>query len=67
MLRWSNDGGLTWGNEHWRSIGADGETKARVIWRRMGAARDRVYEVRVSDPVRRDIAGASLSAAPTGA
>lgn len=67
MLRWSNDGGLTWSNERWRPIGQIGETKSRVIWRRMGAARDRVYEVRVSDPVRRDIAGASLSAAPTGA
>jgi hypothetical protein len=36
MLRWSNDGGLTWGNEHWASIGKMGKTHARVIWRRLG-------------------------------
>lgn len=67
MLRWSNDGGRTWGNEHWASIGQIGATRSRVIWRRLGAARDRVYEVRISDPVRRDIAGASLSANATAA
>lgn len=62
MLRWSNDGGRTWSNEHWTGIGKMGNTTARSIWRRLGAARDRVYEVRISDPVRRDIAGASLIA-----
>jgi hypothetical protein len=67
MLRWSNDGGRTWGNEHWTSIGKMGVTHARAIWRRLGRARDRVYEMRISDPVRRDIAGASLSASPTSA
>jgi hypothetical protein len=67
MLRWSNDGGQTWGNEHWTSIGVQGETKNRAIWRRLGSARDRVYEVRVSDAVRRDIVGASLSAGATNA
>jgi hypothetical protein len=66
MLRWSNDGGRTWGNEHWTGIGKTGETKNRAIWRRLGAARDRVYEVRVSDPVKRDIVGASLAAGATG-
>jgi len=67
MLRWSDDGGQTWGNEHFASIGKIGETKNRAIWRRLGSSRDRVYEVRVSDPVKRDIVGASLQAAPTGA
>lgn len=67
MLRWSNDGGQTWGNEHWTGIGQIGESKHRAIWRRLGRARDRVYEMRISDPVRRDIVGASLSASPTGA
>ncbi len=67
MLRWSNDGGETWGNEHWTRIGKVGEYKNRAIWRRLGSARDRLYEVRVSDPVGRDIAGASLQMTPTGA
>jgi hypothetical protein len=66
MLKWSNDGGRSWSNEHWTSIGAIGQTTARAIWRRLGAARDRVYEVRISDPVRRDITGASLISGATG-
>jgi hypothetical protein len=60
MLQWSDDGGQTWGNEHWVSIGAAGQTKNRAIWRRLGQARDRVYDVKFSDPVPRDVVGASL-------
>lgn len=60
MLKWSNDGGQTWGNEHWLSIGMAGQTKHRAIKRRLGEARDRVYDVRFSDPVPRDVVGASL-------
>lgn len=67
MLRWSNDGGATFGNEHYASIGQAGETTRRCIWRRLGIARDRVYEVRVSDPVNRDVVGASLIADAMGA
>jgi hypothetical protein len=62
MLRWSNDGGFTWSREHWRSIGVQGATKNRAKWNRLGTARDRVYEVTVSDPVQRDIIGATLFA-----
>lgn len=65
MLKWSNDGGQTWAGERWSSIGQMGQTRSRVVWRRLGSARDRVYEVRVSDPVKRDIAGASLTAGAT--
>lgn len=67
MLRWSDDGGQTFGNEHWTSIGQIGKTKNRAIWRRMGSSRDRVYEARISDPVKRDVAGASLEIAGTKA
>ncbi|QIN95337.1 tail tubular protein B [Xanthomonas phage PBR31] len=62
MMRWSNDGGQTWSNEHWQSVGLVGETKHRAIWRRLGSARDRVYEVKFSDPVPRDVVGASIRA-----
>lgn len=65
MLRWSNDGGANFGNEHWATIGRVGRTKTRVIWRRLGSYFDRVYEVRISDPVRRDIVGATLNQLPT--
>src|SRR6185503_12747817 len=62
MLRWSDDGGATFGTEHWTTIGAAGRYKNRALWRRLGHARDRVYEVSISDPVRRDIVGATLFA-----
>lgn len=62
MLKWSNDGGATFGTEHWASIGRAGRFKNRAMWRRLGEARDRVFEVRVSDPVYRDVVGASLFA-----
>jgi hypothetical protein len=63
MLRWSDDGGHTWSNEHWRSVGKAGEWGYRVFWRRLGMTeklRDRVYEVSGSDPVKLAILGAEL-------
>ena len=63
MLRWSDDGGHTWSNEHWKSMGAIGRYGYRTIWRRLGATmkiRDRVYEVSGTDPVRIYIMGAEL-------
>lgn len=51
MLRWSIDGGYTWSNEHWRSAGKIGNYASRVKWYRLGASRDRVFEVAVTDPV----------------
>ncbi len=62
MLRWSDDGGFTWSNEHWITIGKAGETKNRAIWRALGRARDRVWEVNFTDPVQCDIIGATLFA-----
>ena len=60
MLRWSSDGGSTWSNEHWVSIGAQGKYNNRAIWRRLGWARDRVYEVVVTDPIKAVIVSANL-------
>lgn len=60
MVRWSNDSGQTWSNLQNVAIGQTGDTKHRAILRRLGAARDRIYEVSISDPVNRDIASASL-------
>ena len=62
MLRWSNDGGSTWSNEHWCSIGVQGAYKNRAIWRRLGWSRDRVFEVVVTDPVNAVIISANLKA-----
>jgi hypothetical protein len=62
MLRWSSDGGSTWSNEHWVSIGKQGKYKNRAIWRRLGWSRDRVFEVVVSDPVFATIISSNLKA-----
>jgi len=62
MLRWSNDGGSTWSNEHWTTIGQIGKYKNRAIWRRLGWARDRVFEVVVTDPINAVIISANLKA-----
>lgn len=70
MLRWSDDGGHTWSNEHWTSMGRIGQYGHRTIWRRLGMTlklRDRVYEVSGTDPVKLAIMGAELHASPTNA
>lgn len=62
MLRWSNDGGSTWSSEFWQKIGYQGKYKNRAIWRRLGTARDRIFEVVVTDPVKAVIVSANLKA-----
>lgn len=58
MMRYSDDGTKTWSNEKWRSIGKIGEYKDRAIWRRMGTARERIFEWRLTDPVPWKVTGA---------
>jgi len=60
MLSFSNDGGYTFGSEQWADIGKIGEKSKRVIWRRLGQGRDRVFKLQISDPVRRVLLGANL-------
>jgi hypothetical protein len=62
MLRWSNDGGSTWSKEYWVSIGKMGRYRNRAIWRRLGQARDRIFEVSITDPVNAVIVSANLKA-----
>lgn len=59
-LRWSNDGGYTWSAPMTQPMASAAQTALRTIWKRLGRARDRVYEVTVSDPVPRDIIGCTL-------
>lgn len=52
MLRWSNDGGQSFGNVLESSIGRIGAYTTRVRWPgALGQARDRVFEASGSDPV----------------
>lgn len=60
MLRWSDDGGWSWSNEVWASMGRIGERRTRVRWRRLGKSRDRVFELTITDPVKVVVVGASL-------
>ncbi len=62
MLRWSNDGGSTWTKYYTVSIGQMGRYKNRAIWRRLGQARDRVFEVSITDPVNAVIVSSNLKA-----
>lgn len=48
-LRWSNDGGHTWSSYYAVSAGALGEYTKRCVWRRLGRARDRVFEITCTD------------------
>jgi hypothetical protein len=52
MLQWSTDHGHTWSNEHWIESGPIGAYRWRAIWRRLGRARDMVFRVVISDPVK---------------
>lgn len=61
LLDWSNDGGSEWSNQHAASIGKLGKYTARVRWNRLGRARDRVYRITITDPIKRVILGAALN------
>lgn len=60
MMQHSSDGGATWTDERWESCGKTGEYGLKVEYRRLGSARDRVYRIRMSDPIYWAIFGASL-------
>lgn len=47
-LSYSNNSGATWSNPLIRSIGKVGEYFARLVWNRLGFARDRVWRIRYS-------------------
>jgi hypothetical protein len=59
MLSVSKDGGNTFNNLAWAAMGKVGEYTQRVVWRSLGGARDWVLRLRITDPVKRVITGAS--------
>lgn len=48
-VRWSDDGGHTWGNYYPMSAGAEGQYSKRLFRNRLGKSRDRIYEVSSAD------------------
>lgn len=59
-MQYSDDGGHTWSNWDQKSIGEVGQYKTRVVFTRLGKTRQRVFRVKCSSPMRRDILGASV-------
>ena len=57
-LSWSDDGGHTWSNDYLASVGAIGQYKTRLIWRRLGYSRDRVFRIAMSEPTKKVLIGA---------
>jgi hypothetical protein len=47
-LSYSNDSGATWSNPATKTMGRIGERIARLAWRMLGRARDRVWKLRFS-------------------
>ncbi len=52
MLSWSDDGGHTFSNKIYASIGKKGEYGYRALFHQLGSSRDRVFKLEVSDPVK---------------
>ena len=63
-LRWSDDRGHTWGNWVTQSLGDPGATLTSVQWRRLGMARDRVFELLWTTPALIALQGAWIEAEP---
>lgn len=57
-LRWSDTRGMTWGQPVTNDLGAIGEFSTSVQWQRLGYARDRVFELSWTAPVRTALNGA---------
>jgi len=60
ILKWSDDGGKTFGNEKQLPMGQIGQFKNRSVAYNLGYSRDRVYDLKVIDAVPRDLIGATL-------
>ena len=61
QLRWSDDQGQTWSNYHQADMGKLGAHTTRARWYRLGVARERIYEARVTAPVKTALIGAHLN------
>ncbi len=51
MLNWSDDNGHTWSDTRLLPLGKKGEYRKRIIARRLGSGRDRVFRIRCTEPI----------------
>lgn len=63
-LRWSDDRGKTWGTPVTQSMGEIGEYLTTITWRRLGMARDRVFELAWTAPIRTALNSAYIDNIP---
>jgi hypothetical protein len=62
LLRWSDPGGLVWSNDRELHIGRIGKFRNRAETKRLGLSRNRVYQLRMTDPVKVAWYGVNLDA-----
>lgn len=61
MLQVSKDNGRTFGPERWKPIGKVGQYKSpRVMWNRLGASQDFVFQFTCTDPIKFTVIGGSV-------
>ena len=60
LVRYSKDGGHNWSAWRERSLGEVGEFTKRVTMRRLGLGRQWVFDIKVTDDVKRDLMAASM-------
>lgn len=63
MLRYKDEN-TVWSTEKWRGLGSLGSGMTRLVWRLLGRARKRVYELKITDPVKAVVVDAYLRAQP---
>lgn len=52
MMSISKDSGHTYGNEIWVPMGKQGQYRRRAVFRNLGRARDWLFKMRVTDPIK---------------
>lgn len=62
LLSWSDDRGKTFGNAVPQTMGNQGEYLTTISWNRLGMARDRVFKLEWSSPVKTALNGAFIEA-----
>lgn len=63
-LRWSDDRGHSYGSPVTQDIGEAGEYRTSLQWQRLAYARDRVFEISWSVPMRTALQGAWIDVTP---
>lgn len=63
FICYSDDGGHTWSNLRILSLGEQGDYRKRVRLHRLGRFRNRIFKIRVSSPIKRDLLGAVANVA----